>query len=110
MNIVKTLHYLRPNEEWALSGNSYSGLVWISKTQKPTEAELLEAWATLEPLVLWEPIREKRDNLLSQSDWTQLSDVQVGNKSQWAEYRQKLRDITKDFQNPQEVVWPVKPS
>ena len=53
-------------------------------------------------------VREERDRLLSQSDWTQLADAQV-DKSAWAAYRQALRDIPAQPGFPFEVVWPVKP-
>ena len=42
-----------------------------------------------------EPIQEvrwKRDNLLLESDWTQLPDAPV-NREAWAKYRQALRDF-----------------
>lgn len=55
-------------------------------------------------------VRQKRDNLLKQSDWTQLSDVALSaeKKTEWATYRQELRDITNspDFPN---VVFPTEP-
>ena len=46
-------------------------------------------------------IRNYRNLLLSQSDWTQLSDAQC-NKTAWAQYRQSLRDLpaTIDLTNP----------
>jgi hypothetical protein len=44
MNIPVTLFYLRPGEEWSLTGDSYDGLNWISDTPKPTLAELEAAW------------------------------------------------------------------
>lgn len=57
----------------------------------------------------WEEIRNKRNKLLIESDWTQLSDVSVANKESWKLYRQNLRDIT-NAPTPDDVVWPIKPS
>ena len=53
-------------------------------------------------------IKEKRNKLLQQSDWTQLPDVKLTNKQAWADYRQQLRDILKQgiVENP---VWPTMP-
>jgi hypothetical protein len=55
-------------------------------------------------------VRTQRDNLLKKSDWTQLSDVALTaeKKTEWATYRQELRDITNspDFPN---VVFPTQP-
>lgn len=39
--IVEALHSLRPGAQWALNGDTYSGLEWLDKTQtKPTEKEV----------------------------------------------------------------------
>jgi hypothetical protein len=55
-------------------------------------------------------IREQRDYLLTQSDWTQLPDVPEATKTMWATYRQALRDITAQPGFPQDVTWPEKPT
>lgn len=57
----------------------------------------------------WNMIRNKRNSLLRESDWTQLSDAPVNN-SQWTQYRQSLREIPQTFSDPDSVVWPTKPS
>jgi hypothetical protein len=54
-------------------------------------------------------IRYTRDNLLKQSDWTQLPDVPQTLKDAWATYRQALRDITAQSGFPTNVNWPVAP-
>ena len=56
-------------------------------------------------------IRDKRNRLLSDSDWTQIPDAPLTSsmKTAWANYRQKLRDITKQAGFPDNVVWPVPP-
>lgn len=39
-------HY--PNTEWTLNGDDYSGLTWLSDSEKPTQEELDALWdATL---------------------------------------------------------------
>lgn len=42
--------------------------------------------------------REKRNNLLQESDWTQLSDVDLNSqeKELWKAYRKQLRDMTEN--------------
>ena len=52
----------------------------------------------------------KRNQLLLESDWTQLPDVPSNTKDQWAEYRQALRDITKQDGYPENVEFPIVPS
>jgi len=56
----------------------------------------------------WEQIRLWRNDELSLSDWTQLSDSPV-DKSAWAQYRQLLRDLPSQGGNADDAVFPVKP-
>ena len=59
---------------------------------------------------LWAQVRAERDGLLSRSDWTQMPDspLSTAQKTAWAVYRQRLRDITTQA-DPAAVVWPVEP-
>lgn len=61
----------------------------------------------------WTAVKRVRNRLLAETDWTQLWDVRNQQKPEvleaWAKYRQALRDITKDFTQPETVVWPTKP-
>jgi hypothetical protein len=56
----------------------------------------------------WFFVREIRNGLLSECDWTQLADIPNETKAIWSEYRQSLRDITSQT-NPFSITWPVKP-
>lgn len=53
-------------------------------------------------------IRGERNSRLNTSDWTQLPDAPV-DATEWATYRQELRDITSQTGFPWEVVWPTEP-
>lgn len=55
-----------------------------------------------------ERIREERNSLLEDSDWTQNSDAPI-NKEAWAAYRQALRDIPQQENFPFRIIWPNKP-
>ena len=59
----------------------------------------------------WSSIQEARNFLLKQCDWTQLTDVVMSdeNKEKWVSYRKQLRDITSNFTNPDQVIWPIPP-
>lgn len=57
-------------------------------------------------------LRQKRNELLIESDWTQLPDTDLTpeQKQEWILYRKALRDLpssTIDVYNP---IWPTKPS
>jgi hypothetical protein len=55
----------------------------------------------------WSNIRQERNQLLAECDWTQLPDAPV-DSSAWAVYRQALRDITLQA-DPFNITWPEKP-
>lgn len=53
-------------------------------------------------------VRQQRNKLLSESDWTQVADAPV-DKNVWSTYRQLLREIPKQRGFPFSVQWPIKP-
>ena len=57
----------------------------------------------------WDIVKQQRDTLLQQSDYTQLPDVPLDNKPAWATYRQELRDVTNQ-PDPFNIVWPIPPN
>jgi len=65
----------------------------------------------VEPESTADAVRNERNNLLSQSDWTMMSDVAMtaGTKDSWTEYRRLLRDITLQASFPDDITWPNKP-
>jgi hypothetical protein len=56
----------------------------------------------------WIEVRMFRDELLLESDWTQLADSPQITNNDWKIYRQSLRDITNQS-NPFDISWPTKP-
>ena len=57
--------------------------------------------------LIW--LRTRRNEMLTQSDWTQSRDITLSNDDDWKTYRQALRDITKDYKSLEDVKWPEKP-
>ena len=55
-------------------------------------------------------LREKRNLLLVETDWSRGDDVPDSLRNKYTEYRQKLRDITKTYNSIEDVTWPTKPS
>ena len=53
-------------------------------------------------------IRNQRDNLIKESDWRAVSDREI--EPEWKEYRQALRDISKQKGFPHQVKWPEVPN
>lgn len=54
-------------------------------------------------------IREERDRLLVQADWTQGKDIPDNVSGPWAVYRQSLRDVPKQAGFPWAIEWPTQP-
>jgi len=77
----------------------YDGMCCLVNVEPLTAEELQSRIDTQ-----WRAIRSARNELLKDSDWTQLSDSPV-DKTAWATYRQALRDITKQA-DPFNIAWP----
>ena len=59
-----------------------------------------------------EKLREKRNDLLVESDWTVLPDSPIADKTAWQNYRTELRDLTNGLTTVEQVgavVFPTKP-
>lgn len=63
----------------------------------------------LESVELWKRVRNKRDQLLSESDgmFMRAKDLNQ-NVNSWSTYRQALRDVTLQ-PDPKNIIWPSKP-
>lgn len=107
-----------------LNKTSAPGVARISHTLALVEVLLirdleqrLSAYENLsfEPTVeeLWKALRQTRNELLSQCDYTQLADSPLTEEQRtaWALYRQQLRDITLiEDGDPLKVEWPTQPA
>jgi len=72
------------------------------------EFVIKEETVQLDVAELANAIREERNKLLKESDWTQVLDAPVDQQA-WAVYRQSLRDITLQESFPLNIVFPIKP-
>lgn len=55
-------------------------------------------------------VRERRDQLLQECDWTQGRDIPEHVSLLWQPYRQQLRDITTQSGFPFNIDWPTRPA
>ena len=82
-----------------------------SKLVDLTDAEKLEIEYFnnhIAPIQAMENLRRRRNQLLTESDWTQSRDVLLSNDEEWKIYRQLLRDLPKNT-DPMNPEWPTKP-
>ena len=121
--ISDALPILRPDEIYVIRGvnseETYSGLEWQDSTNKPTESELNTKIAELDAAEPMRLLREERNSLLDQTDWTQNDDVPTETKTKWQTYRQQLRDLpataspklNSEYElDDTSVTWPTEPS
>ena len=74
--------------------HKWNGTQWV---EPPVNLEALTAQA-----------RNKRNTLLTASDWTQVADAPV-DQAAWATYRQALRDVPSQAGFPETIDWPTVP-
>lgn len=82
---------------------SYENLEWVVTEREAEEVnEMLEA--------LWAGVRNERNSILTSTDYLVIKAYECGTEldSEWASYRQALRDITNQ-DDPANIVWPDKP-
>ena len=88
-------------------------LKWdASKKEVVTDDTAKAAWELAQE---WRQIRQERNRLLSESDWTQGGDspLTTQKKSDWAKYRTSLRTLPEDQSSKtkySDITWPTKPS
>ena len=121
--ISDALPILRPDEIYVIRGvnseETYSGLEWLDSTTKPTESDINAKIAELDAAEPMRLLREERNSLLNQTDWTQNDDVPTETKTKWQAYRQQLRDLpataspklNSEYElDDSSVTWPTEPS
>lgn len=59
--------------------------------------------------IVWARLRHRRNALLAASDWAVLPDQPTERSSEYATYRQALRDLPDTTSDPRQAVWPTAP-
>lgn len=77
-------------------------------TPSPEQIITAEQRASEAETGAWQTLRAERDARLARSDWTQVADAPV-NAEHWALYRQALRDLPQNTNDPMNPEWPNEP-
>ena len=123
LTLVDALRALRPNDSFTVRGEIvYENIELVDKNKNlPTEDELNAKLSELKEKEPFRLLRERRNKLISETDWTQLKDIDLDiiRERNWKNYRQALRDLPAKS-NPKldsfgnldmsSVSWPTKPS
>jgi len=86
----------------------------IEGSYQPNEYKIVDGEAVIRTDNTLEILRNKRNELLKESDWTQVNDCPLSDskKQEWATYRQSLRDLPSTNQsvnNIADVIFPTIP-
>lgn len=111
MEVAEPIVHMHNRAEYV--GVELIGGVWtdkwieVPKYNDPTDQA---NWVSYCQETKWDEIKSYRNLLLSQSDYTQLSDSPItsASKAAFVTYRQQLRDITLQL-DPYNIVWPIAP-
>lgn len=111
MSILRVLEdrYLGQWKNFSDEGGS-EFVDWIDPDGKPSIEELKKELIQIQNDIALQEVRDKRNELLSETDWVSGEDVPQSIKDTYFPYRQALRDITTHYSNLKEVVWPEKPN
>ena len=122
IRITDALQALRPNSEYSVAGNVYSGIDWLDESQtKPTEDEVNTKVTELVNAYPMRLLREERDRRIAKSDWriVKAKETSTNIPAAWKTYRQALRDLpasstpklnSEDNLDMSSVTWPTPPS
>lgn len=80
----------------------------ITEVSEPTLSQLDSYDTIADSNLKWKRIRTKRNILLAETDFYALSDVTM--TTEMSNYRQDLRDLPSSTSNPDDVVFPTKPT
>jgi hypothetical protein len=103
-----------------------TGYNYTIESNKVVETPIIELYTPQEILdknanekyIFYQYLRDMRDNLLKDSDWTQCVDIQLKNSTEWIDawknYRQQLRDLPQYYVQVEtydinSILWPIKP-
>lgn len=82
-------------------------LEWNDEGEPPTEAEIDAEVVLVTADYYFEELREKRNNLLAETDYLALADSTLTDEMRT--YRQALRDLPANTTDPENPVYPTKP-
>lgn len=85
---------------------TYENIQWVDEREQPSAETVADKLAELKSQEAMYFIRQQRNKLLAETDWTAGDDVPQSIKDIYRPYRQALRDIT----NQENPIFPEKPT
>ena len=87
-------------------------VMFNNEKQRLEDEKIAQAEAIESARDYWKELRSLRDGKLTKYDWTQTLDAPLTEEQRiaWGTYRQALRDVPANTEDPKNPVWPAKPS
>jgi hypothetical protein len=99
MNIALILSRKFEGSEWALDGDDYAGLTWLSESSKPTKAALEKLWPTVQHELELERVKEARREAYRLESDPLFFEWQRGEATEQA-WKAKVAEIQKRHPEP----------
>ena len=109
-SLLQIILDINPNAQVTIQDNNYESIQWDNGTTPISLEDIENRRSTVEFNESLNDLRQKRNNLLAQTDYLALSDQTM--TAEMTAYRQALRDITNGLTTVEQVnavVWPEKP-
>ena len=113
LNKGEAVKRLDPDIQFKVSniGTDDEVIEYLDPSQTPPSSASISAELEIMAQELpWNIVRAERDILLAKCDYVMMADFPLEDKSDWEAYRQELRDIPLDFDDPDDVEYPNEPS
>jgi hypothetical protein len=82
MDIAAILSRRFEGSEWALDGDDYTGLTWLSDSVKPSEKELEALWPEVQYEVSYDGVEQKRSQAYRETSDPIFFQYQRGDKTE----------------------------
>jgi hypothetical protein len=108
--VIKAIQKINPTAEVSVSDNDINTIVWENGTPPISKEDIEAQFPAVELEMAMADLRQKRNALLSATDYLALSDNTMS--ANVKVYRQALRDITEGLTTKEEVEaveFPTKP-
>ena len=119
--VKQAIEAINSNAKFRIVDDSVDNITWLEGTTPIAKSDIEAKMAVLDNPKPAAVLRFERNMRLAECDWTRMDDTGLSNskKTEWATYRQALRDLPAsanpildddEILNPSSVTWPTKPS
>ena len=121
LRVKYAIEAINSSAKFRILNDSVDHIEWLDGTTPIAKSDIEAKMIVLENANKMEALRLERNSLLAECDWTRLDDngLSSSEKTEWATYRQALRDLPasanptlddNEMLYPSSVTWPTKPS